>query len=414
MQTLTPGPLPAVARRTALILLLAAPSLRAIEPAELPSDVKAVLEKTAAAYAGAETYTDDAVYRMNMRFGDMQIFQEMPWNLTLQKPNKANARAYGARAVSDGKEKYLHLTVLKQYKITPAPPALDIDTLFESAFTPLNGDPDMLTALVLLTSNNPLALLIDNAETAKKLPDQTLDGRPCHTILLADADIDTTLCIDKQSHLILRRQLKPKPGRSLPGAERAQDAAIETNFLNAKVGAPVSPDAFKIPNPDDAEKVDKFPFDRQAAQQPASPLVGKPAPDFTLKDLDGKDVKLASTAGKVVVLDFWATWCKPCLQAMPDMQKLYQKLEKNGVVFLGINTDRGSPKRQIKKIVDANNVTFPTLLDGTGTVRDKYGVTAIPTVVVIDKTGKVANVHLGTGPGKKRALTNEITRLLAK
>jgi thiol-disulfide isomerase/thioredoxin len=122
--------------------------------------------------------------------------------------------------------------------------------------------------------------------------------------------------------------------------------------------------------------------------------------DFTLDALDGTRVSLSSFKGKVVLLSFWATWCGPCKQEMPEMQTLYQKLKGRG--FEVVAVDMMEDKATVSEFVKRTGYTFPVLLDTTGEVGGAglYSARAIPTNYVIDKTGKIVGRKIGIdGPG---------------
>jgi thiol-disulfide isomerase/thioredoxin len=149
--------------------------------------------------------------------------------------------------------------------------------------------------------------------------------------------------------------------------------------------------------------------DADGAARPEPKLavkVGDAAPDFALKDLSGAEVSLASLKGKVVVLDFWATWCGPCKAAMPVIQKLHDEYASKGVAVLGVNTWEQNQKA-VRDYIASKKYTYPCLLDGDK-LAEAYGVPGIPTLVVIGKDGKVALIEVGlsdaTGGGLRTAI----------
>lgn len=137
----------------------------------------------------------------------------------------------------------------------------------------------------------------------------------------------------------------------------------------------------------------------------------KPAKlDFTMKDLDGKDVALSAFKGKVVLLNFWATWCGPCKAEIPMFVELQQQYGKDGFTVLGYSIDDEAPKA--RAFADEYKMNYPILLGlGREDVQEAYGpMWAIPVSVVIDRSGRVCQKH--TGLPSKSALEKEIKALL--
>ncbi|MBI1807750.1 MAG: redoxin domain-containing protein [Ignavibacteria bacterium] len=149
----------------------------------------------------------------------------------------------------------------------------------------------------------------------------------------------------------------------------------------------------------------------------------KPSVDFMLNDLDSKPVTLSALKGKVIVIDFWATWCGPCKQSFPYLQKVYEKYQTNDkVVFLAVDTwerlkDYASTLENAKKFMKENKYTFPVVIDvleGKKTV-ERYEVEGIPTKFIIDKKGNIAFKGVGfSGPDMVEELTQQIELLLAE
>lgn len=116
--------------------------------------------------------------------------------------------------------------------------------------------------------------------------------------------------------------------------------------------------------------------------------------DFTLPDLTGKKVQLASLKGKVILVNFWATWCPPCRAEMPGMEKLYQSLKDNPD-FVMLAVDSQEDPATVKTFIEKNKYHFPVLLDQAGAVTAQYSVRAYPTTYVIDRQGRVIGGVVG-------------------
>lgn len=117
------------------------------------------------------------------------------------------------------------------------------------------------------------------------------------------------------------------------------------------------------------------------------PAVGTSAEDFRLVDLEGKPQSLGQYRGKVVLVNFWATWCKPCTTEMPAMQTTYDKLREKGFVVLAINELEDEPK--VRDHIKQHGHTFPVLMDRDNKVANQFGVFGLPVSVFIDEKGVV-------------------------
>jgi len=134
------------------------------------------------------------------------------------------------------------------------------------------------------------------------------------------------------------------------------------------------------------------------------------APDFTLKSLDGKNVRLSDLRGQVMLLNFWASWCGPCRQEMPILDEIHNKYKSLGFSVLGVNLDAKS-KKAIGYLKDTP-VTFPVLYDPKGVTSEQYGVSAMPSTVIIDRNGNVRHLHKGYKSGYEDEYMAQIKKLL--
>lgn len=142
------------------------------------------------------------------------------------------------------------------------------------------------------------------------------------------------------------------------------------------------------------------------------PYSGEPLPDFTLSDMSGKAHTLSSYRGKVVMLNFWATYCGPCIKEMPSMQRLKEKLAGKSFEILAI--DMAEEKADVKAFMQRHHiqVNFPILLDTEGTVIEQWMVSAVPTTFIIDPQGKIRYALYGGLEWDNDEVVATINRLL--
>ena len=144
--------------------------------------------------------------------------------------------------------------------------------------------------------------------------------------------------------------------------------------------------------------------------QASTVALSSEAPDFTLKTLEGPNLRLEEYRGQVVLINFWASWCGPCRQEMPILDRLHQRYEDTGFAVLGVNVEGEAAPAQ--KIVDKTNVTFPVLIDEGQLVSELYELEAMPSTVVVDRDGKVRYVHRGYKPGDEAKYVEVVKQLI--
>jgi len=134
------------------------------------------------------------------------------------------------------------------------------------------------------------------------------------------------------------------------------------------------------------------------------------APNFTLKSNSGKNIKLSELRGQVVLLNFWASWCGPCRQEMPLLEKLQQRYSALGFTVLGVNVEEDSSKA--KTLLKDIPVSFPILFDTQNTVSEQYKVSAMPSTVMIDRNGNMRYLHKGYKPGDEAQYKKWVKQLI--
>jgi len=139
------------------------------------------------------------------------------------------------------------------------------------------------------------------------------------------------------------------------------------------------------------------------------PLRGEPAPDFSLAARKGRPASLSAYAGRVVLIDFWATWCEPCRLSFPQYQSLARR-HGSDVVVLGISED--DEDDVIDRFIEETGAHFPVAWDGDKSLAQRYRIKSMPTLFIIDKNGLVRFVHQGFRPGDEDQIDNAIRSLM--
>ncbi len=143
-------------------------------------------------------------------------------------------------------------------------------------------------------------------------------------------------------------------------------------------------------------------------------VVGMNAPDFSLPDLQGKNQRLSAYRGKVIFLNFWATWCKPCKEEMPSMQVLWDNLKQEDFVMLAISMDRVTTTKEIPPFIENMKLTFPILTDSWGQTDKRYKLMGVPETYIIDQNGVLREKVIGPRDWTRPESMETIVRLLQK
>ncbi|HSV16166.1 MAG TPA: redoxin domain-containing protein [Tepidisphaeraceae bacterium] len=252
-------------------------------------------------------------------------------------------------------------------------------------------------SLLLALTPSASAGLSDLARDMTRQPDTTIDGVAYPTLAF---DLPTkehvTMLVDPSTSLL--RQVRFDSRQMLEekrGATDVKQAEFIVDYTSASPVAIAADDArFKWTPPAGAvlASADTGPGAGDAGS--ASAMIGKPAADFSLKGLDDKPVTMASLKGSVVVLDFWATWCGPCVAALPHLDALYREQSPHGLKLFAV--DFMEDADTVKPFVQEKKLSMPVLLDTAGDVGKNYGAAdGIPVTVIIGKDGLVKKVFLG-------------------
>ncbi len=417
------------------------PTTRPASP-EAAAKAKPLIEKMMNRLRAAKSYADRAEFKFELLAQDKEgkeIKDNDGQTLTFAwaGPNRLALIGDEFAIHANGAKLWLYSDMLEQYTEEPAPERVDLNKARET----LRGSgPPHPVAFVLAAPDKTFEQLFPMIVGYSAVEPETRDGRPGVRI---EAVLDTRnveefgpyalqlpvhIWLDETTHLpggvkidateVIQKQLELPPGiseESLPAEfpRKVVHAIVTIAFRDQKYDTEIPGEQFVYKPGADIRKVDKFAPPEESEDQPEpTDLIGQPAPDFEGKDLDDKPVKLADFKGRVLVLDFWATWCGPCMKAIPQIQKLHEQYAEKPVTVLGMNTDRANVRDKVKSTVSDKKLTFRQFLDADGKISRKYNISGIPCTLLIDKQGVVQAVHVGYSDKLAEELSEQIDKLL--
>ena len=344
--------------------------------------------------------------------------------------------AGGVLVVSNGETMWAYLPGLNQYVQAGAVPLLPEiwtpSTLalqrVSGAWTWVGGATNCSTGLPYYGSNDIFRYgsLSHDAGRAKLRGEETLSlgGQEvrCYVVDVPDPSGSRTLWVDEQRFIVLQDEWVSGPGSSAGSRNGSYfvNSGVWTSRLTEADLGPIPDETFEFIPPTGARRVASFSAPSSPSQGGVmgradqlvesweeglvSRLMGadvlermkaKKPPDFAAEGVDGRTLRLKDLRRKAVVLDFYATWCKPCQQDLAAVQKLQTESRGKDVVFLGIDEDED--RETVKNFLKENGYTFPTLLDSDHTLPGFYHTGWVPTVVVISRKGRIAAQYMGAG-----------------
>ena len=408
---------------------------------------RARFDEVAKAYKALKAYSDKGEFVVAYKIGGKLQKQVLPMKMTFARPNKLDFDSGLVRILSDGTTLTTSVIPLKRFAATAAPKTLSIDTFREGPVGAMifggPAGPPMYILLTLLTAADPAAEITQFGGTLQVPPASALaadgkvaDARGASSAFMIEFDKGRTafwLTVDPATKLVSSIELKTdqeKLARAFPDGQ-----AIVTEQFGWKAGSIATelPDdrTFGYEPPKGFAKVESL---TEQEGPKGHGLIGKPAPEFTLTVLDGpgktRTITMAELAGKIVVIDFWATWCPPCMKELPEIQKLVETYaaSKKDVVIVALSQDeepaeisqvRALVEKTLaeKKLVLASPPVGLIGLDPSKSVGGAFELEGYPTLVILDQKGVVQSVHVGYDPTATvplhKSLAQEIDTLLS-
>lgn len=370
------------------------------------ADAAALLERIGETYAKLQSAQFNGHVTGEFDVNGKKTTQDLSFTSSFRAPNQFRHEMKGDVLVgSTGQKVYAYQPDHHAYLSVDAPQERGALSDWPRAVTGILEQQN--PSLLLVLTRSAAGDLKDLAPEISRLADTNWDGIAYATLrfeLPSDHQLITML-VDPRTSLL--RQVKFDLRKSLEarGAVDVKTAEVTVDYTRVSANPPVGDTQFAWTPPADATLVSA------KAQEPvmaddegaaAQALVGKPAPDFTLPGLDGKPVKLSSAKGSVVVLDFWATWCGPCVRSLPHLDQLYKEQAPKGLKVYAVNLQE--EKEAVKAFVEKKKWTLPVLLDSQGDVGKQYGADAIPETVIVGKDGTVKKVFIGAGPDSEEQI----------
>ncbi len=380
-----------------------APQAAAQAPVEISPEAKTELDQIRAAYGKLHSLKLAGTVQANIDVGGQKHDQHAEFTSSYSAPNQFKHEVPGQIVVgSTGEKAYIYSAKEQRYLQVDAPKGKVPSQQQPPFVAQLLGreNPSLLMAL----SSDAAAELTAGATSVQKTPDVKV-GDTAYTALKIEAAHGTEhVLVDSKTHLVKQVELDLSKMLEKQGAPNVKQAVLTFNYTQAQADAPVKAEQFAWTPPADALDASKAPPAQPKAE--AESLTGKPAPDFTLEGLDGKQQTLSKMKGSVVVLDFWATWCPPCRESLPHLDALKKELAPKGLKVFAVNIQEEKPK--VEEYIKKNNLTFAVLLDAQGKVAMDYKANAIPQTVVVGKDGTVKKVFVGFGPDTEKNLRQTV------
>ncbi len=360
-------------------------------------------------YSQANTYQDAGELRFLVDGAPEDEYRTLPFSVALERPNKVRLHALDTMSVADG-EKFRAIvqSLPGQVLSLPCPQALKLSALDQDEMLrqAMRGQLDVdMPQLVLLLAEDPMDTISRDC-TPLQLPDSEFQGKKCGRIALQGPSGKAVLWIEKDSGLLVKYEFPLDEIR-----KQFPLARLWAEFRGAKVDEAVDAVAFQVELPGEVKLVNQFvmpPPDEPPA------ILSQPVDEFTFVTLDGTALGNQSLAGKVVVIDLWATWCGWCFEGLPLLEQVYQQYKDNDQVeFLAVSKDDPAvTNAKVQEAFAKHNLTVPIARDLEQVADRVFQLKGLPTTIVLGRDGTVQDYHIGYDAHLAETLPAKIDRLL--
>ena len=384
-------------------------------PAASPADpARRVLEEMVAAYRKAKSYSDQGYVRLDMRVGGRDRDEKLPFSVAMVRPNQLRMDLYYASLVCDGRTLRGAVPWLpNQFLTKDVPPPLSMRQVYSDpvlAQALYAGPAGSSPQLLLLLGDDPIAILLQSAQKTTLLEPAPLGQFTCDRVSITGPEGTGILWIDRPARILRRVELPVEDIKKQVEAEGPVERMVITAELaGAEFDRPVDPKRFQLDSPPGAQVV------KMLVPPDPGQLLSKKVPQFKFTDLAGKPVTPETIAGKVAVIDFWATNCPPCRESLPKLEQVFQKYKANAkVAFLTVSVDPPDTKVDaITTLLKELGVTVPAYRETEGQLRGLFLVSGIPVMFLVGSDGAVEDFEPGYNPDLTKALPEKLEKLLA-
>lgn len=371
-------------------------------------EARTLLDQLRDAYSRLEAAELNGHITADLEMGGQKQKMKHQFSSSFQAPNKFRHELEDGLLIgSTGEKTYVYQKSAQAFFQQKAPDGKVAIRDLPSPIPQLlqTQNPSLLFAII----QNPISGVTDNMKQISKIGDVRILDRnyPALALTPQDGQSRITILIDPATHLLKRLDIEITPdmlkGSKTPGGLESVKAEIEYTSIRPQIQ--FDADHFAWAPPDGAQDMSSG-VQKERTAASAQTLVGSPAPDFTLETLDGEPVSLSDLKGQVVVLDFWATWCPPCVRSLPELDRIYQEKSTDEIRIFAVNLKEDAA--QVQKFLRSHSLSVPILLDKDGEAARKYNIHAIPQTIVIGKDGEVKKVFVGAGNDTAEQLRAEI------
>jgi thiol-disulfide isomerase/thioredoxin len=383
-------------RRRVLVFIIAALAAAygatrasAADETDSAGAAKAVLDAVAKTLAAADSFRLEADVNYNAKYSDSEESMTTKYVVSVKRTGEIAVRitneSLDTLLLTANDEFVQYMPEFEQYSVRPG--ARTIAELMQLASFEV-VDPAMTVLASLAHFRAPTEGYV--VRDLSLVGSESINGADCDHVRFVLNGIQYDMWVEKGSQRLIRR-IQPDMAQLEEAYERDYkmefEVALVANLPTWELNADVS-EALLFTPPDGAEQVERF-----GPKSPAEKLAGTAAPDFTLPMMDGSEFTLSKERGKIVMLDFWATWCGPCRIAMPVLSEVSKEFADKGVKLISIDLEE-TPD-DVKAFLAQTGLDVTVAFDKDSSVAAKYQVSGIPQTVIVDRDGTIRVVHVG-------------------